>query len=340
MTARPASGRPLRFFGLILLCWVMARVGVHITPIPRVSAEPVTVAPSHPQAVPWIAAQPLRILIATMPPAPMRTRASGKAAPSVPVDLMDFIRPATAYGHDRQPQDVGSTIAAPTAPPFPLEKATSSVRNRWQLSAWALWRPDRANGNGAASVGQLGGSQAGARLDVDLNPGASYRVATYARVTAALGHPTAPEAALGITYQPARRLPVSLALERRIALGEGARDAMAVMALGGFGPTPVIAGLSAEAYGQAGIVGFRANDRFLDGKISLTAPVERLPLRIGASLSGGAQPGIHRMDVGPEIQLQLPLHSAPARLSVEWRERIAGRARPASGLAITLAADF
>lgn len=175
---------------------------------------------------------------------------------------------------------------------------------------------------------------------MDLNPGSSYRIAPYARVTAALGHPTAPEAALGLAYQPARRLPVSLALERRIALGKGARDAMAVMAVGGFGPTPVVAGLSAEAYGQAGIVGFRAHDRFLDGKISLMSPVERLPLRVGASLSGGAQPGIHRVDVGPEVQLQLSLPSAPARLSMEWRERIAGSARPASGLAITLAADF
>ena len=55
---------------------------------------------------------------------------------------------------------------------------------------------------------------------------------------------------------------------------------------------------------------------------------------------GGAQPGVERVDIGPEMQIRSPLPNIPARIAVEWRERIAGRAAPSSGLAITLAADF
>jgi hypothetical protein len=96
----------------------------------------------------------------------------------------------------------------------------------------------------------------------------------------------------------------------------------------------------AEGYGQAGIVGFRRGDAFIDGKFSLSTPVAQSPFRVGAALSGGAQPGVSRLDIGPELQFRLPLPNVGARIAIEWRERIAGGARPGSGLAITLAADF
>jgi hypothetical protein len=255
---------------------------------------------------------------------------------------MDFLNPSADYANppsvnkDEAPQPPIVT-ATPTAAPFTSSRPD---HNRWHLSAWTLWRPHRTNSANTASIGQLGASQTGARLDLDLTTGTQHRFTAYTRVTAALTHPVAPEAALGIAYQPIRPLPVSLALERRIALGEGARDAMALLAIGGFGPTPIVPGLLAEAYGQTGIVGFRAGDRFVDGRISVFTPIERLPLRVGASLSGGAQPSVHRVDIGPEIQIGLPLPAAPGRLSIEWRQRIAGLVRPTSGLAVTLAADF
>lgn len=339
MKPRRASGRPLRFFGVILLCWIAARVGIHITPIPLVSAEPVMVTAPQTQVAREQPGRSLKLARFMTPLAPLSVQDHAHAVSFADVSPLKIGHPPIPYPK-KQHHDAQSATPVPTALPFPVRPSTSLAGNRWQLSAWALWRLDGAAGNAAASVGQLGGSQAGARLDLDLNPGALFRLSAYARMTAALNHPAAPEAAIGIAYQPSRRLPVSLALERRIALGEGARDAMAVMAVGGFGPTPVIAGFSAQAYGQTGIVGFHANDRFVDGKFALTTPVTRLPLRVGASLSGGAQPGVHRVDVGPEVQVPFPLPSAPARLSVEWRQRVAGHARPASGLAITLAGDF
>lgn len=182
----------------------------------------------------------------------------------------------------------------------------------------------------------MGGSQIGARLDYVLNPATT----AYARASSALESPAAPEAAIGLSLQLFTSLPVNVAVERRIALGAGARDAMAVMAVGGFGPTPVALGMEAQAYAQAGIVGFRHRDAFIDGKLSLLAPVQKTALRVGAAISGGAQPGVERLDIGPEMQVRLPLQPVAARLSIEWRERIAGRAAPASGLALTLGADF
>ena len=192
-----------------------------------------------------------------------------------------------------------------------------------------------------ASVGRLGGSQAGVRIDYDFTPAARSRTIAYVRATAALNRPASPEAAIGVALQPARTVPVSIAAERRIALGSGGRNANAVMVVGGFGPSPVgDSPLLAEAYAQAGMVGLHRRDAFIDGKFSLLSPVGTSPLRIGGALSGGAQPGVARIDIGPEVQFRLPLPQIATRISVEWRERIAGRAAPASGLAVTLAADF
>ncbi len=252
-----------------------------------------------------------------------------------------------------RPMMPGSAFIAPRAPPPSNDAPASSPAplalpapsgmtaiDRWHLGVWLLWRPDGGSARGLTSGGQLGASQAGARLDIDLFPTAKPKVTAYARVSAALVRPAAPEAAIGLSLQPARRLPVSLALERRIALGRDARDAMAVMVVGGFGPAAIAGPLHAEAYAQGGIVGFQARDAFVDGKLSLFTPLPRSALRLGGSVSGGAQPGVHRIDIGPELQVRLPLPAASARLAVEWRERIAGRASPASGIAITLAADF
>jgi hypothetical protein len=222
----------------------------------------------------------------------------------------------------------------------PLAAPGQHGSDRWRVSGWLLWRDGSASRANIVTAGRLGGSQAGLRLDYDLTPGSAGRAAAYGRATAALNRPASPEGALGIAWQPLRAIPVSIAAERRIALGKGARDANALLAVGGFGPTPLVSGIEAEAYAQAGMVGFHRRDLFADGKFSLLSPISQSPLRLGASLSGGAQPGVERLDVGPEVQLRLPLPHAAARLSIEWRERVAGQASPPSGLAVTLGADF
>lgn len=258
----------------------------------------------------------------------------------MPLELMNFIEPSFGFAeHDADDPVHVSGLHAPTVSPPPL-LATRSTKDRWRASAWILWRRSNSLENPAVPTGQLGGSQAGLRLDYDLLPHAANRMTTYGRVTTALQRPAAPEAAAGLSFQPRRDIPITFALERRIALGNGGRNANAVMAVGGFGPTPIASSVTAEAYAQTGMVGFRQRDAFIDGKFSVTTPLPRTPIRVGAALSGGAQPGVSRLDIGPELQIRLPLPQTNARLSVEWRERIAGHARPGSGLAITLAADF
>lgn len=259
----------------------------------------------------------------------------------MPVDLMNFIAFATGFAnrHYASDPDYISGLRSPTASPAP-RLTTEATADRWRAGAWLLWRNDGSGGNKAVPAGQLGGSQAGVRLDYDIAPYATPRMTAYGRLTSALQRPAAPEAAVGLSIQPVRAIPITLAAERRIALGTGGRDANAVMAVSGFGPKPIAPTITAEAYVQTGVVGFRQRDAFIDGKFSLTTPLAGTPLRLGAALSGGAQPGLGRLDIGPELQVRLPLPQNNARLSIEWRERIAGQARPGSGLAITLAADF
>ncbi|MFZ2998248.1 hypothetical protein [Sphingobium sp.] len=258
---------------------------------------------------------------------------------TAPVDLLDFIDASTTFAKGHDMQDAPMAGRSVLAQPPPLLPKAGPPPSRWHGSAWMLWRSG-GSATDIASVGRLGGSQAGLRIDHELTLAPSVRTIAYARATVALQSPAAPEAAIGVAVQPVRAVPVNIAFERRIALGTDARDAFAIMAVGGFGPTPVGRGLVTEAYVQTGMVGFNRRDAFIDGKVSLLSPIAGSAIRVGAALSGGAQPGVERIDIGPEVQMRLPLPMAPARIGLEWRERIGGRAAPTSGLALTLAADF
>ncbi|BBD98151.1 hypothetical protein SAMIE_1016520 [Sphingobium amiense] len=349
MTAAP--GRPLRFFGVVLAAWVAMRLASHggipaDPPAPPPVASVASIAPRLPTV------GPLSPVSVTAHAPATALRPSPRLAPIVARSFagdggpLDFTHGSQSFagrhhgGLSERLADFapGAGIAAvPLAPPPDPQARTPG---RWRGSAWMLWRPDGGAGEGAVPAGRLGGSQAGVRIDYDLTPATTSRLAAYARLSSALRQPAAPEAALGLTFQPSRTLPVSLAVERRAALGDGGRNAIAAMIVGGFGPTPILPGVEATGYAQAGIVGLRRKDAFIDGKASLAAPIGGTPLRLGGAVSGGAQPGVSRLDIGPEASLPLPLPGIPTRLSFEWRQRIAGDARPRSGLALTLGADF
>lgn len=358
-----ASGRPLRFFGFLMVGWIAIRLcSQPEPPLPLIAHQKFAAsAATRPPASqptrsgnatemsfplplrPW----PAQLASLVTPAVPITTNARLHSAgptptqahvqDAMPVDLLNFIAFSMAFANRHYATDPGANYPAPS--PAPLLRSASTRPDRWHGSAWMLWR-DNGTSPTDAALGRLGASQAGLRVDYDLTLSAPIRTVAYARATSALQRPAAPEAAIGLSIQPARTVPVSLAVERRIALDKRARNAMAIMAVGGFGPTRIGGGLEAEAYAQAGMVGLNRRDAFIDGKLSLLAPIDTKKLRIGAALSGGAQPGVERIDIGPEMQIRLPLPNIPARIAVEWRERIAGRAAPSSGLAITLAADF
>jgi hypothetical protein len=340
------GGRPLRFFALLMIGWVAIRLaaqpGIADAPLPDIaSPHPIAPPPTH---AAW--ASPPRFLrdgrqiAPTLRALPSPPLASPSTSRNAPVDALAALQFAPNFANQHDTSDGMDGIPSAIPRPLPVQKPERLRPDQWRGSAWLLWRPGDASRADIATVGRLGGSQAGLRIDYALAPGSRRQPTAYARVTSALERPNAPEAAIGLAIQPFPALPVSFAMERRIALNDDARNAMAVLAAGGFGPTRIAPGVDAEAYAQTGLVGFRRRDAFVDGKLSLLSPVQNTPLRIGAAISGGAQPGVERVDIGPEIQIRLPLPSTAARLSVEWRERIAGKAAPSSGLTVTLAADF
>ncbi|MDV5821996.1 hypothetical protein [Sphingobium naphthae] len=355
---RSVQGRPLRVFLMLIVGWIGLRLAAHVE-FP--AAPPTQAIAAHPRQKPTFAAATTPVRRQAIRP-PYRA-ASSAYSPLIPphlgyarrapeamtstanfgeaTDLLDFIRFTVAFSNRHfASQDMS---AAPSPIPFaapPAAQATQTPADRWQTSAWLLLRPNGANDVQAATVGRLGGSQAGLRIDYALAPRSPHRPAVYGRLTSALQKPAAPEAAVGLAIRPLPALPVSIGVERRIALGDGARNAMAAVVAGGFGPIDIAPGLQAEAYAQAGIVGFNRRDAFVDGRFALFKPIDGTPVKLGGAISGGAQPGVSRLDIGPEIQVRLPLPRTAARLSIEWRERIAGDAAPSSGIAITLAADF
>ena len=98
------------------------------------------------------------------------------------------------------------------------------------------------------------------------------------------------------------------------------------------------AACASTLYGQAGIVGLRARDLFVDGSVRVSAPVG--PVEVGAGAWGAAQPGAARLDVGPASPTGCRCAAPTVRLEADWRFRVAGDAAPGSGPALTLAADF
>ncbi len=341
MTATPI-GRPLRALGLLLLGWALVRAAIHTGALewtmPAAYAESVAVRGSimmHSPApvVPMrLAAAAVRFPLpaSTLPrPSPMANR------PPLPMPARTFLFAIPAA--QDAPPPAGSALPLPPGPP-PVTTASIPL-SRWTFDGWTLWRPGSSPAALARS-GQLGGAQAGLRLAYDLSPHSRPRLALYARLTGALRDPVAPEAALGIGLQPSRAVPVMLGIERRIALDGDGRSAFALLAAGGFGPALLAPGLWAEGYGQAGVVGLRRRDAFADGRLALLHDLQGSPFALGVMAAGGVQPHVSRIDIGPAVQARFSLGGKPFRLTAEWRRRVAGRARPGSGPAVTLATSF
>lgn len=346
MIGSSADGRPVRFFFMLCIGWTGMRLfGTIASTAPLPATVP---APAKGSRIGSPTRQERMIPIINRAETAIysgnKWQAIRARSPLKPVRTAYAIAPlSTAWSLNSGASRQRSPLAQPKAmEPLAISVSTISPvgHDRWQGSAWLLWRSGGGSSADLATVGRLGGSQAGARIDFDLMPRSSGRLAAYGRATTALQSPEAPETAIGLSYQPIRHIAVSLAAERRIALDTQARDAFALLLVGGFGPRPVAGPIEASLYAQTGMVGLHKRDLFIDGKFSLLAPIKGSPLRVGLSLSGGAQPDVERLDIGPEIQFRLPLPAIAARIGIEWRERVAGQAKPASGLAVTLAADF
>ncbi|WP_240502209.1 hypothetical protein [Sphingomonas panacis] len=340
------QGRPLRFIGVLVAGWIGLRTvmlwphaqGVP-DPVPDLARGAVAVARAPAAAT----AAPAMARPAPPPGEPVRLTAAWRAAPAASAHgggAVRSIQPppfAVPVGERDRPQAPPPPIAGlPRSVPAAATAGTTEP-SRLSGSFWLVAR----GGGGVTSAplgGQLGGAQAGLRLAYLLDR--RHRLAVMARVTSPLGSGLR-EAAIGLEWQPTR-LPVRIVAEQRIAI-DGGKGGPAVELVGGFGPLPIGGGFRLESYAQAGAIHRDRTEGFVDGAAHLSHPIGALgpiSIDVGAGLWGGAQRGAERLDVGPSITATLPIANQRLRVSLDWRERVAGGARPGSGVALTLGADF
>lgn len=241
----------------------------------------------------------------------------------------------------------------PGTPPFTANtqpKTDRSALNRWTLDAWAFLR----EGSGAAPIAQgrvpvYGASQIGANLQFRIAPLSGTDPRLYLRAYRALIDEPESEIAAGVSARPMPNIPVRVAAELRATDNRFSSDLRpAAYAITELPPLALPLGLSAEIYAGAGYVGGEADTGFFDGQATVTrsvasfdlAKADDVRLSLGAGAWGGAQRDANRVDVGPTMRIDLSLGTVPARVSINYRERVGGDASPVSGLAATLSTQF
>jgi hypothetical protein len=278
------------------------------------------------------------------PASPHRAKDGGSipALPASGIDLglLDSVTTfAATFGADTLPAPAPASLPAQAAAPLAVPPFAPDRRpGRWSASGWAFLR--RGGEPSLASGGTLGGSQVGARILYRLNRDASRPLSLAARFYSPLESRGA-EASLGVEWQPLAGVPLRLLAERRQALDDQGRSAFSLLAHGGVSDRRIAGPLLLDAYAQAGIVGLRSADLFADGSAQIGIPVGREGrLKVGAGLWGAVQPGLSRLDAGPQASYRMRLGGAAVRVAAEWRFRMAGDAAPASGPALTVATEF
>ena len=247
-----------------------------------------------------------------------------------PLDLGPLSQVAALSGPASHASGITSAQSVPAA------ALKRSGIDRLQLTSWALLRaqsPATAGSQSLASGGSLGASQAGARLMYNFN----RQVAATLRSTSDVGR-RGGEIAAGVRVQPLAGIPLWIDAERRQRIGRygGGRSAFALLFEGGIYDRPMPLHFLLDGYLQAGVVGVRQRDKFIDGALTLTRPVYK-QFSAGVGVWGGAQPGLYRVDAGPRVTMRV---RRSIRVHFDWRQRLAGNAQPGSGPAVTLAGDF
>lgn len=337
-------GRPLRFVALVAVGWVGARAATLWPPsgaqrravearIPPADAGRPAPLPTAPIRIANFLVDP----IWTTQPSPARRSFAPRpnTAPAVRVvELAGTLM--AAPGIDRYGAVRIAGTDKVTLPEIAQPMTIEPMPQRWSASAWLAVRPGMGLG-AAPGAGQLGGSQGGMRLSYLLMP--ERRVAAFARVAAPLAGKGA-EGVVGLDWQPTR-VPVRLVAEQRFGLdGTPGGTGLGVLA-GIYAGVP--AHFTLEAYGQAGAIRRARLEPYADGAARATRVVVKAAgarLALGGGIWGAAQRGAQRLDLGPSAILTIPLGHQNVRLALDWRQRVAGDARPGSGAALTIGGDF
>lgn len=342
-----AAGAPFRSLALILVLWICGRGWMLWSgyEAPRLAIASATLVRA-PEEYATLATQPVP---RDAPP----TRTAGTAG-TAPLPHPQNGVQGTPTEQVPPAKIAGAAVPLPAQPTRPHAEAgdwpavlpssgpngNGTNASRWSGSGWIFLRGGDSKA-ALATAGGLGGAQAGARIRWRINNAAPTRAALSARITRPLNGTRGLEAAVGAEWRPVAAQTAWLAVERRFALDAHARNAWSAYMAGGFWKPNLPFGFIADGYSQAGVVGARRRDLFADGALRVSRPLSRPEgIRVGAGVWGAAQPGTARLDIGPHVSAPLRLSKQPLRLSADFRFRVAGQARPRSGLAVTLGTDF
>ncbi len=339
-------GRPLRFLVLVLGLWIGVRTWQLSpdTPLP----SPVREAARRviERTLPVVAPKPSTVVEGPRrSPGGVRATNRSQARVSAPVTPAPMrTGPGSALvqlqPRGRLPiegtQEHAAGLSSMTE--YGAPEPSRPTGRRWSASGWAIVRG--AGQGGGVATPQLGGAQAGVRIARALDT--RGRLAIAGRFAAALGT-RQQEAALGLEWRPTE-LPIRAVAERRIGLANQ-RGGTALGLVGGIGDRPLPAGFRLDGYAQAGAVLRDRIDGYVDGAIRIVRPAFRTTggtvLSLGLGAWGAAQRDAERLDAGPTATLELPIGDAPRlRISLEWRQRVAGEASPGSGPALSIGTDY
>ncbi|MFD1789805.1 hypothetical protein ACFSC3_19795 [Sphingomonas floccifaciens] len=334
------NGRALRFVGVVTGGWIAIRV-VMLWPQDGTAAD--VVRDVMPVPVPVAAKAEPRITYQARGAESVRWTARSDLA-----RVGTAPRPRTVAAEPNSPPATSPSLAAPPVEPEPVSASSQTAvagplaplppersRKRLSVSGWLIARSG-ASGDAGLLAPQLGGTQGGVRVDYHLAHGIAA-TARFAASAAGVGR----EVSIGLAWRR-KGVPIRLVAEQRIAL-DGARGGPSVGISGGVDTLPLPAGFQLDAYGQAGTIFRGPAEHFIDGSARAThgvGAIGRVTLDAGIGTWGAAQRGAARLDVGPSIGARIPIGGTRLRLVIDWRQRIAGRARPGSGPALTLGTDF
>lgn len=329
-------GRQFGFLATLSSAWIAARVGF-LAILPKDAAPMANIALPTQEAMsvidaisaslkPAITQSPSRTANDVFVSAPRQfqpvAQDSGGLVSSVDPFVGNFERPAT-----RSP--LVSTLQ-------PL--AVINGKNPWSVYAYSFFRDGEQVGGGIGG-GQYGGSQSGFVGTYGLH--GDTQIAVLLRGAIAHGNTNEREIGAGLRWQPARNIPITLTAERRFRNARA--DAFAVYVAGGVSRANLPLDFRLDAFAQGGLVSGKDGGAFFD----MTGRAERrlatfgkTPVTLGAGIWGGGQKGIFRIDAGPTFGTEIRLGPANVRVNADWRFRIAGDARPASGPALTLSTSF
>lgn len=361
---RPRRGQPLIMLAVLLSVWVGSRVVMWESPLPSASELRELAAPvlaSREMSATVAAPDKEASASANLSETPTSSFGHGVAPPLVwndPVAPPLSAAPHASAGHQLLWMAAMSYLPVPKAVNDRLTQAARPGSlvpalpqrglpgvERWSLDGWALWRA--GSDRGAVSQGRAptyGASQAGAVLRYHLAPYNPRDPQAYVRAYRALISGGESELAAGLSARPFLRVPLRAHAELRVTdFADGTRLRPASFVTTELPVAHLPAGLRAEAYAQAGYVGGESATPFADGQLHVLRSVHSFDLgevSVGAAAWGGAQKGAERIDLGPSVRFDLSIGEAPARLSVDYRERVAGEAEPPSGVAVTLSTRF